>query len=97
MRILMQGTPRHVEPEHLKERLERIEGVGNVHHLHLWSLNEREHYAEFHVVAKCSTLEEADALREVIASVLRQEFGIHHSTIQIECHACSDQNLIVQE
>ncbi len=97
IRILMQGTPLHVRPELVKERLERIEGVDNVHHLHVWSLNEREHYAELHVVAKCSTLEEADALRENVALVLRQEFGIHHSTIQVEYRACSDRNLIVQE
>lgn len=97
LHILMQGSPRHVQPEHIKERLERMEGVANVHHLHLWSLNEREHYAELHVVARCATLEEADALRENIATVLRQEFNIHHSTIQLECRACGDQSLIVEE
>ncbi|MBC7218388.1 MAG: cation transporter [Candidatus Caldatribacterium sp.] len=97
LRILMQGTPLHVQPELVKERLERIEGVDNVHHLHVWSLNEKEHYAEFHVVAKCTTLEEADVLRESILQVLRGEFGIHHATIQLECRACGDQGLIVQE
>lgn len=95
--ILMQGSPRHVRPERIKERLESMEGVANVHHLHLWSLNEKEHYVELHVVARCSTLEEADTLRENIAAVLRQEFHIHHSTIQLECRACSNQNLIVEE
>lgn len=97
VRILMQGTPLHLRPERIKERLEGIPGVQNVHHLHLWSLSEHEHYAELHVVAKCATLEEGDALRENITTVLRQEFGIHHSTIQLECRACNDQNLIVQE
>lgn len=97
LRILMQGSPRHVRPERIKERLEHMEGVANVHHLHLWSLNEKEHYAELHVVVKCSTLEEADTLRESIAAVLRQEFHIHHSTIQLERRACRNQNLIVEE
>lgn len=97
LRILMQGSPRHVQPEHIKERLERMEGVENVHHVHLWSLSEKEHYAELHVVAKCATLEEADVLREDIAAVLRQEFHIHHSTIQLECRSCSDRRLIVEE
>lgn len=97
VRILMQGAPLHLRPERIKERLEGIPGVENIHHLHLWSLNEHEHYAELHVVAQCATLEEGDTLRENIAAVLRQEFGIHHSTIQLECRACDDQNLIVQE
>lgn len=97
LRILMQGIPLHVRPELVKERLERIEGVDNVHHLHIWSLNEKEHYAEFHVVAKCTTLEEADVLRESILQVLRGEFDIHHATIQLEYRACGDQELIVQE
>lgn len=96
LRILMQGTPRHMVPERIKERLERIAGVENIHHFHLWSLNEHEHYAEFHVVARCTTLEEADTLRAQIVAVLREEFGIHHSTIQLECRACGDP-FIAQE
>jgi cobalt-zinc-cadmium efflux system protein len=94
--ILMQGTPPHIQPEALKKRLEAIAGVENVHHLHLWSLNEREHYAEFHVVTTCTTLQEVDVLRREIAAILWKEFGIHHSTIQFECQSCGG-DLIVQE
>lgn len=97
LHILMQGTPLHVQPEALKQRLERIEGVRNVHHLHLWSLNEGEHYAELHIVTNCSTFKEVDTLRLWIADVLHREFGIHHSTIQFECNTCEDESLIVQE
>ena len=95
--ILMQGTPPHVQPEILKRRLETVAGVENIHHLHLWSLNEREHYAEFHVVTTCTTLQEVDVLRQEIAAILRKEFDIHHSTIQFECQLCDNGDLIVQE
>ncbi|WP_438314339.1 cation diffusion facilitator family transporter [Candidatus Caldatribacterium sp. SIUC1] len=95
--ILMQGAPPRVRPEVLKKRLETVAGVENVHHLHLWSLNEREHYAEFHVVTTYGTLKEVDKLRQEIAAILREEFDIHHSTIQFECQLCGSGDLIVQE
>ncbi|MGQ9622777.1 MAG: cation transporter dimerization domain-containing protein [Candidatus Caldatribacteriaceae bacterium] len=97
LHILMQGTPLHIHLEALKRRLEEIEGVKNVHHLHLWSLNEEEHYAELHVVTDYSTLKEVDTLRLLIVDVLHREFGIRHNTIQFECSTCEDESLIVRE
>ncbi|MDK2896613.1 MAG: cobalt-zinc-cadmium efflux system protein [Candidatus Atribacteria bacterium] len=88
--ILMQGAPPHIDLLQLKQRLEEIKQVENIHHLHVWSLNEQEHLAELHVVASCQSVSELDELRKTIQSVLEQEFHIFHTTIQFESRVCSD-------
>ncbi len=95
--ILMQGTPPHLSPESLKKRLESLPGVKNIHHLHVWSLNEKEHLAEFHVTTTCSSWEEVEQLREEIQKTLLEDFQIEHSTIQFENKGCENQDLIVKE
>lgn len=95
--ILMQGAPPHLSLENLKQRLESLPGVQNIHHLHVWSLNEKEHLAEFHVTTTCSRWEEVDQLREEIQKTLLEDFQIKHATIQFENKGCEDQGLIVKE
>lgn len=95
--ILMQGSPPHLDLENLKKSLEALPGVKNIHHLHVWSLNETEHFAEFHVITTCSNWEEIDQLREEIQKILLNDFQIEHSTIQFENRGCKNQDLIVKE
>ncbi|HXL02756.1 MAG TPA: cation diffusion facilitator family transporter [Candidatus Atribacteria bacterium] len=95
--ILMQGAPPHLNLESLKKGLEALPGVKNIHHLHVWSLNDKEHFAEFHVTTTCSSWEEIDQLREKIQKTLFEDFQIEHSTIQFENKGCKNQDLIVKE
>jgi len=95
--ILMQGAPPHLNLEKLKKALETLPGVKNIHHLHVWSLNEKEHFAEFHVTTTCSSWEEIDQLREEIQKILFEDFRIEHSTIQFENKGCKNQDFIVKE
>ena len=86
--ILMQGTPPDIDLVKIKSRLESISGVDNVHHIHVWSLNEKERFSEFHVTVNCQSFDEMDRLRDLIISVLENEFQIDHSTIQFEGRNC---------
>ena len=95
--ILMQGAPPNLNLENLKKSLEALSGVKNIHHLHVWSLNETEHFAEFHVITTCASWEEIDQLREEIKKILLNDFQIEHSTIQFENKGCQNQDLIVKE
>ncbi len=91
--ILMQGTPADIDLSQIKSRLESIPGVENIHHIHVWSLNEKEHFSEFHVLIHCQTLNEMDQLRDQINRVLRNEFQINHTTIQFEGENCKITNI----
>ena len=88
LHILMQGAPADIDLSHIKTRLESIPGVENVHHIHIWSLNERDRFSEFHVTVNCQSFDEMDRLRDQINRILDQEYQIEHTTIQFEGKNC---------
>jgi SOS response regulatory protein OraA/RecX len=70
----------------LQEHIEEIDGILDVHHIHLWSLDGQNHYATMHIVSDS----EPSKIKKEIREELR-ELGIGHVTIEIEassehCH-----------
>ena len=89
----MQGTPADIDLSQIKSRLESIPGVENIHHIHVWSLNENE-LLELHALINCQTLNEMDQLRDQINKLLRNEFQINHTTINLRVKIQNYQYLI---
>ncbi len=79
--MAMDGVPDHLRPEDIKASLCRIQGVHNVHHLHVWSISTTETALTAHVGA---TEQANNQLLAQIKAHLRDKFKITHSTIQIE-------------
>ena len=82
--LFLEKTP--VEVEEIKHHVLEIEGVLDVHHIHIWSMDGFNHYATMHVV----TDEEPHHIKEKIREELR-EHNIGHVTLEIEgsdehCH-----------
>lgn len=89
--ILMQGTPPGLEVEEVKAFLEADPRIKNVHHLHLWRLDDEHLHLEAHIfVSKDITVSDAGLLREELVERLRQRYKITHTTLQIEYDSCSD-------
>lgn len=87
VRILMNAVPANLELEAIRAAIARMDGVHDVHHIHLWNISEHEVALECHVVAKDF------ALVSQIQRMLHDEFAIEHATIQLEnepdnCTAC---------
>ena len=84
--ILMNAAPDGLDLAAVEKALLKIDGVRDVHHLHVWSVNENDVSLECHIVA--DNLE----LVQTAAKLLNKEFGITHCNIQIEncadCAAC---------
>ncbi len=97
LRVLMLFTPAGIEPREVGDRLCRVEGVKNIHHVHIWQLNEESIHFEAHVdFMENVSLEEANRTFEEIRGILHSEFGINHATLQPEYDACQKQDLILQ-
>lgn len=79
--VLMEGTPRHLDAEDVAAALREVEGVEDVHDLHLWTITSG--FESLSVHARVTRRDRDDALSE-LREVLRRRFGIHHSTIQLE-------------
>ncbi len=93
--ILMEKTPAHIDILKIKEMVEKIPEVDNLHHVHIWQANDKEFLFEGHInVEKDINLSKAEKLRSNISSILFNEFGINHTTIQIEYNTCKDKEII---
>lgn len=94
LHVLMEGTPSNISMEKVKEVVEQIDGVVDIHHLHIWTVGEDDNHLEAHVNIKNMLTSESDKLRVNIEKLLRDNFDVHHSTIQFECGACEKVELI---
>ena len=88
LHILLEGTPRSLDLNEIRSAMQGVEGVVNVHDLHVWSLTSQSHALSSHVQVIEMQLAESEAVLERINHQLRDHFGIHHSTIQIEVTDC---------
>ncbi len=88
--ILMEGTPRHLNLDEVVASVQAIDRVLEMHHLHVWQLDEHETALEAHIVIDRRDLEDLEALKSAVKQRLHDAFGIHHSTLEFEVAPCED-------
>lgn len=79
--ILLEGTPKHIDINRIREAVLQIPEVSRVHELHVWSISLKRVALSIHVVS------DYPDSKEVLCKVdrlLREDFGIPHLTIQVE-------------
>ncbi|HHV02992.1 MAG: cation diffusion facilitator family transporter [Bacteroidales bacterium] len=96
--ILMQATPPHIDIDRLVSEIRNIPQVKDIHHLHVWQLNDDQIHFEAHInVAENIDMVQAAEMRGRIEACL-QDHGISHSTLQIGYNCCKGhEQLIVDE
>jgi len=85
--VLLEGTPHDVNLAALRESIGTVEGVADVHDLHVWSLTSGMNAMSVHAVLADHSLHD-----EVLAAVQKKvtsEFKIAHATVQVECKGCT--------
>jgi len=96
--ILLQSTPQNINIKELGRAVAKIDKVDNIHHLHVWSLDDKRVYLEAHIDLKVDMkVSEADKVRAEVADFLKANFGITHVTLQMEKDYCKDKSLIRQD
>ncbi len=88
LHILLEGTPRSVNLADIRAAMQSVDGVVNVHDLHVWSLTSQSHALACHVQVIEMQLAECDAVLGRINHQLKDHFGIQHATIQLEVTDC---------
>lgn len=84
-RILMEGTPPELSLDEIKKALEDLDGVENVHHIHVWELDEHHRALEAHVViGENRSMEALESLKAAVKEHLDERFSITHSTLEME-------------
>jgi cobalt-zinc-cadmium efflux system protein len=93
--ILMQSAPKDIDLDKVKSEVEKVEGVRNIHHVHLWSLNDRQVHFEGHVdLVQDMSVSQASTLNKQISRLLHDRFDIEHTTLQMEFGCCEENHLI---
>jgi len=82
--ILLEGLPREVRLEDVAGALLRIEGVQEVHDIHIWTLGTDLHALSCHVRIPDMHMEESERILARIRECLAQQFRITHTTVQFE-------------
>lgn len=95
VRILMLGSPPDLDTQAVLAVMRGVSGVENVHHLHLWQMQEHHSALNAHVVIKNGRWNEADRVKEAMKIALRDRFGLSHITIELERHDHTCQDLQV--
>jgi cobalt-zinc-cadmium efflux system protein len=87
LNILLEGLPRGLELTRVTEAMAGIEGVLDVHDLHIWSLGSSTHALSSHVLIEDMPPSASERILKCINEVLC-DFNIHHTTIQFEHVPC---------
>lgn len=87
--ILMQGTPEGISIEEVINAMENVTGVSNVHHVHIWLLDEHTIALEAHVVI--ADFDQITKVKAALKNELSQQFSIDHSTLEFEEAHCEQQ------
>jgi cobalt-zinc-cadmium efflux system protein len=82
--ILLEGRPRDLSIEVVARAILTIEGVQEVHDVHLWSLGGNHNALSLHARIPDMHLDECERLLASIKQVASREFGIEHTTVQLE-------------
>ncbi len=85
--LLMEGTPEDLSSAEIKSSMEEVGDVQDVHHIHIWNLDEHRIALEAHVVVTANELQEVEGIKENLKRVLKDKFKITHSTLEFEHHA----------
>jgi cobalt-zinc-cadmium efflux system protein len=82
--ILLEGRPRDLRIEVVARAILAIEGVQEVHDVHIWCLGGNHNALSLHARVPDMHLDECERLLASIKEVASREFGIEHTTVQLE-------------
>lgn len=97
-KVLMLFTPASVPIEKIVAEINAFESIKNVHHVHVWQLNEDEVHLEAHIdFSEDITLSEFDAILHSIEDLVFKKYDINHLNIQPEYSKDDAKDVIVQD
>jgi cobalt-zinc-cadmium efflux system protein len=90
--VLLEGAPKDIDVAEVRQALQEVSGVTEIHDLHVWAINDRTPSVSAHLVVDEATVagrQECgdNSVLDCAAKLLRERFGLTHSTLQLERHA----------
>ena len=84
--LFLEKTPRSIDVKEIRGHISDIDGILDVHHIHIWSMDGQCNYATMHIVTNADSHQIKETVREEL-----REHGINHVTLELEienehCH-----------
>ena len=87
LNLFLEKAPGDINIAELKEHILKIEGVEDIHHIHVWSIDGYNNYATMHIVTKA---DDVQAIKHLIREEL-EEHSICHAVLETEPEICEDK------
>jgi cobalt-zinc-cadmium efflux system protein len=87
--ILMEGTPGRIDLSALRKAMLAVPGVIEVHDIHVWTITSGLDSMSGHV--RIDPKAQAEQVLDGVTKVLKDDFELHHTTIQVEQAACESE------
>ncbi len=98
LKILMLFAPKHIKIDSVIGAVLKIKGIRNIHHVHIWQLNEYDCHFEAHLEFKRDLkLSEFDKICESVEELLAKKFKINHCNLQPEYNRDDLKEIIIQD
>ena len=92
--ILLEATPKDINVEKMLDDLRKIEGIKEIHHLHLWTITSGIYSMSVHVLIEDLLTSKSAQILNEIDKLLRDKYNIEHTTVQFESESCGDDLLV---
>jgi cobalt-zinc-cadmium efflux system protein len=86
--ILMEATPADVDVQAVVNSILHVEGVRGVHDLHIWSITRGLRTLSAHILTDDIPISAGAKIQAAVSEILDNQYGIAHSTLQLECLDC---------
>src|SRR5206468_12454713 len=88
LNILLEGTPRGMKLDRIESAIRSVQGVNDVHDLHVWSLGSETHALSCHISIEDIPPSISERILRDVKQLLLKDFRIDHTTIQFEHAVC---------
>jgi cobalt-zinc-cadmium efflux system protein len=88
--ILLEAVPKHLDVGQINNAIQKIKGVRDVHDVHLWAITSGMYAMSCHLLIEDQMVSNCTQIVEEVNQTLSKEFGISHSTLQLECEECEN-------
>ena len=92
--ILMMSNPEEIDLHEIKDIVEKIPGVHNIHHIHLWKMNDVDKHFEAHIEVEDMVISKTTDIQKTIERELQTRYSINHITLQFECGRCEEKKIL---
>ena len=92
--ILLEATPKGIDLHEVVEAVQKVDGVRDIHDLHIWSITSGLHALSAHLLIDDQLTSCSVDIVERVEHLLKCDFGIAHTTLQCESEHCGNREII---